>query len=356
MRERGYKAEPYHAGLEAEARHRVQDSFLKDEIAIVCATVAFGMGIDKSNVRWVVHWNLPKNLEGFYQEIGRAGRDGLPADTLLFYSYADIAQQLAFIKQVNPNRQHLLEAKLERIKQYAEAKTCRRRILLNYFGETLDKDCGNCDCCENPPETFDGRIIAQKFLSAMYRTEGKATLRQCALILRGSHAQEITEPGWHNLKTFGVGKELGFSEWMEYGAQLINSGYGAIAYDQGMAVRPTALSDLILKANNPVPLVKFVEFGSKKSATSHPKEISAAERDQDLLDQLKALRKNLAAQRKLPAYIIFSDKTLNDMAAKLPKTPQEFLQVHGVGEAKAQSFGPIFLQVIQDWRILKGRF
>ncbi|MDX9784171.1 MAG: DNA helicase RecQ [Spirochaetia bacterium] len=350
----GYRASAYHAGLSAQERHSIQDAFLKDEITVLCATIAFGMGIDKSNIRWVVHWNLPKNLEGFYQEIGRAGRDGLPADTLLFHSYADVVQQLKFLDEASPDRRELLAAKLERMKQYAEARLCRRRILLSYFGETLDHDCGYCDVCENPPETFDGTIIAQKFLSALYRAEEKATLRQCVLILRGSHAQEIIEQGWQELKTFGVGREISYNEWMEYGSQLVNSGYAAVAYDRGMTLSLTALSGTVLKGKKGVSLVKYVSVENKKAAAAaaiaaKAKAPSPDTGSPELFERLKAVRKSLAEERGVPAYIIFSDKTLKDMAAKTPITPAEFRQVHGVGEVKAEAFSPVFIREIQEW-------
>ncbi len=345
----GYKADAYHAGMSTEDRHLVQDAFLKDETTIICATVAFGMGIDKSNVRWVVHWNLPKNLEGFYQEIGRAGRDGLPADTVLFYSYADVAQQLKFIDNANPDRQELLKAKLDRMKQYAEAMICRRRILLSYFGETLEEDCGHCDVCENPPETFDGSMVAQKILSAIYRTKERSTLRHCVLILRGSHAQEIVEHGWHELKTFGVGRELRFEEWMEYGSQLINAGYVSIAYDRGMTLQLTLLSWPVLKGEKSVPLVKFRSFEEKRAAKPQPKAAAANDGAPELVDLLKAVRKRLAAEHGIPPYVIFSDKTLKDMASKLPRNVTQLRRVHGIGEVKAESYGPIFLKAIYEW-------
>ena len=346
----GYRAAAYHAGMGTEDRHAVQDAFQRDETTIVCATVAFGMGIDKSNVRWVVHWNLPKNLEGFYQEIGRAGRDGLASDTLLFYSYADVAQQLKFMDDAAPERRELLAAKLDRMKQYAEAMICRRRILLSYFGETPENDCGHCDVCENPPQTFDGTITAQKLLSAVYRTGNRATLRQAALILRGSHAQEINEPGWHELKTFGAGMELKFEEWMEYGAQVVNAGYLGVAYDRGMSLHLTELSWPVLKGEKTVNLVKFRSFEEKKAAMAAPvKAPAASDGDPELFDQLKALRKKLADEHGVPAYVVFSDKTLKDMAAKVPRTEVEFRQVHGVGEKKAEGYGPIFLRAIGEW-------
>ncbi|MDY0289507.1 MAG: DNA helicase RecQ [Sphaerochaeta sp.] len=345
----GYKADAYHAGMSSEDRHRAQDAFLKDNTAIICATVAFGMGIDKSNVRWVVHWNLPKNLEGFYQEIGRAGRDGLPADTVLFYSYADIAQQLRFIDNANADRRELLVAKLDRMKQYAEAKICRRRILLSYFGETLGEDCGHCDVCEHPPVTFDGTIVAQKFLSAIYRTRERSTLRHCALILRGSHAQEIVEQFWHEIKTFGVGQENSYEEWIEYGSQLINAGYASIAYDRGMTLHLTDISMSVLKGERAVPLVKFRTLEEKKIDATQLKTPPADDGDPELVECLKVVRKKLADKHNVPSYIIFSDKTLKDMASKVPKNHAQFLQVHGVGEVKAESYGPTFLKAIHQW-------
>lgn len=350
LKDLGHKAAAYHAGMGAEDRHRVQDAFLRDEATIMCATVAFGMGIDKSNVRWVVHWNLPKNLEGFYQEIGRAGRDGLPADTLLFYSYADVAQQLRFLEDASPERRELLAAKLDRMRQYAESLQCRRRILLAYFGETMEEDCGRCDVCEHPPETFDGTVIAQKLLSAVYRTRGGATLRHCALILRGSHAKEITDQGWHELKTFGAGRELRFEEWMEYGSQLVNAGYAAVAYDKGMTLQLTDLAASALKGEKPVPLVTFVGFEEKKAAMAPPvKAPAASDGDPELYERLKVVRKKLADEHGVPAYVIFSDKTLKDMAAKLPLRPADFRQVHGVGDVKAEAYGPVFLRAIDAW-------
>jgi len=353
LMKKGHRARAYHAGMNTQDRSAVQEAFLKDDIDIVCATVAFGMGIDKSNVRWVIHYNLPKNLEGFYQEIGRAGRDGLPSDTVLFYSYADVAQQLKFMDDSNPERRELLAAKLERMKQYAEALICRRRILLSYFGETPEADCGHCDVCEHPPVTFDGTVTAQKLLSAVYRTGGRATLRQCALILRGSHALEVTEPGWHELKTFGAGKELRFEEWMEYGSQIVNAGYLGVAYDKGMALHLTALSGPVLKGERTVALTQFRTLEEKKASAPQPKIIAAGDGDPDLLEALKTVRRKIADENSVPAYVVFSDKTLKDMAAKLPRTPEQFRQVHGVGEAKLEHYGSIFLRAIGEWDSLR---
>lgn len=353
LTQRGYSAHAYHAGLPHATRSRVQEKFLRDEIQIVCATVAFGMGIDKSNVRWVIHYNLPKNLEGFYQEIGRAGRDGLASETLLFYSYADVAQNLKMMNDTTADRRILLEAKLERMKQYAEANQCRRRVLLSYFGETLEKDCGHCDVCNNPPVTFDGTEVAQKLLSAVYRTGERATLRQVALILRGSHALEITEPGWHELKTFGVGRDLGFELWMEYGTQIINGGWLTVAYDKGMVLQLTPRSMPLLKGESEVHLVQYLSPKEKKALSiesSASKVLSPFEGDPQLLELLKAVRTKLAQEHEVPPYIIFSDKTLKDMAAKVPLTSAQFRLVHGVGEVKLESYGSLFLRAIGEWK------
>jgi len=354
LRASGIKAAAYHAGMGAADRHATQDAFLRDETTVVCATVAFGMGIDKSNVRWVVHWNLPKNLEGFYQEIGRAGRDGLPADTLLFYSYADVAQQLKFLDEAESDRRELLAAKLERMRQYAEARSCRRRVLLSYFGETVDSDCGHCDACEHPSETFDGTVVAQKILSAVYRTQGRATLRLCALILRGSRAQEVVVPGWASLKTFGAGGELSFAEWMEYGAQLVNGGYLTVAYDRGQSLQPTPLAEPVLRGERAVPLVAYQSPEERKAQAAPVKSLAVGDANPELIERLKAVRKKIADEHGIPAYLVFSDKTLKDMAVKNPATAGEFRLVHGVGEVKADGYGPAFLRALKEWRESAG--
>jgi ATP-dependent DNA helicase RecQ len=249
----------------------------------------------------------------------------------------------------NPDRRELLAAKLERMKQYAEALICRRRVLLSYFGETPEADCGHCDVCENPPQTFDGSVTAQKLLSAVYRTGGRATLRQCALILRGSHAQEVVEPGWHDLKTFGAGMELRFEEWMEYGSQVINAGYLSVAYDKGMTLQLTSLAGPVLKGERTVPLTKFRTFEEKKASAPQPKAAAATDGDPDLFEALKVVRRKIADEHEVPAYVIFSDKTLKDMAAKVPHSSAEFRQVSGVGDVKLEAYGSIFLRAIAEW-------
>jgi ATP-dependent DNA helicase RecQ len=246
----GFKADFYHAGVPAEKRSRVQERFIKDDIQIIVATVAFGMGIDKSNIRWIIHYNLPSNVESFYQEIGRAGRDGTAAQTILFYSYGDIITRTRMIQDSNsPTEQkELMEAKLERMRQYAEANICRRRILLSYFNEEMDEDCGNCDVCKNPRSRFDGTVLAQKALSGIARTNQQVAMGMLIDVLRGSRNQNLLRLGYEELPTFGVGKDLTYEEWADYLSQMLNSGIMDIAYDEGHAYRLNAASWQVLKS------------------------------------------------------------------------------------------------------------
>ena len=342
----GYKAKHYHAGLDSYERNSTQNEFIRDKIQIICATVAFGMGIDKSNVRWVIHYNLPKNIESFYQEIGRCGRDGLPADTILFYSYADIMAQTEMMRDTIGERRELLEAKLKRMKHYAEAQSCRRRILLSYFNETTTTDCGNCDVCKNPPQKFDGTIIAQKALSAITRTHEQINMTHLIDILRGSHNRQVIEKGYDKIKTWGVGRDLKFEEWSDYIFQLLNLGYVDIAYDDGYTFKLNDLSHFVLKNKAQVMLVKYRPYQEREKITI-PKETSEkAELNQTLFDRLKQLRKTIADQNNVPAYIVFSDKTLQDMTRKMPTDKITMLEVSGVAERKFATYGQQFLDEI----------
>ena len=348
LQKMGYKAKHYHAGIGNTERSKIQDEFLKDDIQIICATIAFGMGIDKSNIRWVIHYNLPKNLESFYQEIGRAGRDGAPADTLLFYTWADVITHTSMLNDVNPERKELLEAKLERMRRYAESEICRRKILISYFNETFDKECGNCDVCKNPPKRLDATVIAQKALSAIARTNESINMTTLIEILRGSLTKPIAEKKYNLLKTFGVGKDMKHDEWAEYIFQMLNSGYVDIAYDEGNTYKLNPLSWKLLKNEVQAWLVKPVLYKAKDKVE---KEQIALPKQQNIEEQiflsLKQLRKSLADEQGVMAFQIFSDKSLQEMALYKPTTKEDMLEISGVGEFKFDTYGNYFLEEIK---------
>lgn len=339
LQAKNYNALAYHAGLSHQDRIKVQEGFINDEHQIICATIAFGMGIDKSNIRWVIHYNLPKNLEGYYQEIGRAGRDGLPSDTILFHSYADVVQLQRFAQ--NSANEELQIAKLERMKQYAEAQTCRRKILLSYFGEIKAKDCGNCDICKNPPAFIDGTIIAQKALSCVFRLKEKEPLGLVTDVLRGAQNEAVFSKNYQELKTYGVGKEISWLDWQDYIIQLINQGYLEIAFHKNNSLGLTELSKKVLFENHKVQLARPRLKGSLKD-TAQKTQKSAS----DLFERLRQLRLNIAKEEGIPAYLIFSDASLKEMERIRPVTDEEFLEISGVGRKKMEDYGFSFMKEI----------
>lgn len=346
----GFKADCYHAGLPAAQRSQIQEQFLKDDLQIIVATVAFGMGIDKSNIRWVVHYNLPTTIESFYQEIGRAGRDSMPAETLLFYSYTDIVTRQKMIddSEQPTEQKELAHAKLKRMQQYAETDICRRRVLLTYFNEAAEADCGNCDVCQNPRVRFDATIIAQKALSAIARTQEKIAANMLIDILRGSRNRHLLHLGYDGLPTFGVGHDLAWEEWMEYIGQLLNSGIMDVAYDDSHTFKLNEISRQVLKGGKTVELVKFVPFAERKQKeeqTAQKKPKQDIVRDA-LFERLRALRKAVADEKNVPPYVVFSDATLSGMAQNRPLSEGEMKAISGIGDEKFRRYGDIFMQEI----------
>ncbi|GAB3256246.1 DNA helicase RecQ [Larkinella harenae] len=344
LQEKGYRAGFYHAGMSAESRAQAQEEFVRDDVRIICATIAFGMGIDKSNVRWVIHYNMPKNLESFYQEIGRAGRDGLAAETLLFYSFADVANWKEMLAENAPANLGLQMAKLERMQQYAEAHSCRRQILLSYFSEDLGEPCGNCDVCQSPRVMFDGTVLAQKALSALIRLKEQVPMNTLIDVLRGSRNQTVLQNNYHLIKTYGAGSDLKFDEWRSYLHQLINVGVIEIAYDDHYCLRRGILASAVLYEGRKIELIKPEEAAQLKTEQK-PKTKTEAARD-GLFERLRSLRKQLADEQNVPPYVIFTDSTLEEMSRLRPTTPDAFRNVSGVGERKLQVFGKPFMQEI----------
>ena len=356
LRNMGFSAEHYHAGCSSEWRSKVQEKFITDDIQIIVATIAFGMGIDKSNVRWVIHYNLPGNVEGFYQEIGRGGRDGEPAHALLLFSYADIMQRRKFIdeSEAPEEQKEVLRAKLERMKQYAESQICRRRILLSYFNEEVNQDCGNCDVCLNPPKLMDATVLAQKALSAVARTGESVALNMLIDILRGSRNQHLLHRGFDQLPTFGVGRELRFEEWADYLMQMLNAGAMDIAYDEGHSFKLNEQSRAILKGKKKLLLANYISFAERQELMNQKSrsvnlDTDDLPMDENLFVQLKILRKQLADKEGLPPYIIFNDRSLNAMASYRPQSEEAMLQMSGVGEQKMRKYGYAFLEKIKTY-------
>ncbi len=359
LQKNGIKATVYHAGLSAIARDQAQNDFINDRVQVVCATIAFGMGIDKSNVRWVIHYNMPKSIENFYQEIGRAGRDGLESDTILFYSLGDIVLLSKFANESAQQEMNL--EKLHRMQQYAEADICRRRILLNYFGETAEHDCGNCDVCKNPPERFDGTVIVQKALSGIARTNEKIGTKLLIDILKGFSNAEILEKGYDKLKTYGVGREVPTRDWYDYLLQMLQLGYFEIAYNENSHLKITESGKKILYGQEKAMLsvIKREEVKPKSKRQKEKRSpkvsipqlsVSNSPENGDLFEHLRLLRKKLADQEAVPAYIILSDKVLHSISTIQPMTIEAFGEINGIGEYKKEKYGKEFVAAIRKFR------
>jgi len=342
----GFDCAAYHAGLSFEDRSRVQEDFVNDRIKIVCATVAFGMGIDKSNVRFVIHYNMPKNIEGYYQEIGRGGRDGLEAQAILFHSFADVIQLRKFTEGATNEEVQL--AKLDRMQQFAEATSCRRKILLSYFGEELAKDCGHCDVCRNPPEFIDGTVLAQKALSTVYRVQEQEAVGAVVDVLRGARNAHVLSRGLHLLKTYGIGAQTSWFDWQQYIVQMVNQGLLEIAFHKNNALELTPLARQVLFQGMRVKLTVPQRREVGKKATP-AKKASTAKGKAGLFEHLRKFRATVAKERSLPPYLIFNDASLKEMEKYAPRTEAAMLEISGVGARKMEVYGELFLTEINAY-------
>ena len=348
LRDRGYSAAAYHAGLPAQIRRDVQEQFIRDDVSIVVATVAFGMGIDKPNVRFVVHYDLPRHMEGYYQETGRAGRDGLAADALLLFGAQDVATARYHLDQNgNDNQRRIDSHKLNSMVGFAESLTCRRRVLLGYLGEQLDTDCGNCDICLDPPEQYDATEAARKVLSCVYRVGQSFGVKQVVDVLRGADNERIRKFNHERLTTYGIGMEYSAAEWMSIVRQLIHRGYLIQDIATFSVLKLTASALSLLRAEETLELARprVQEKVKKKKRKSGPIE-ELSEDDLRLFETLREIRKQLAAEQGVPPYVIFGDVALVEMSRERPSNEDEFLEINGVGQVKLERHGRVFLEAI----------
>lgn len=349
LKEYGISVGIYHAGLSAQERTQVQDDFINDRINVICATIAFGMGIDKSNIRFIIHNNLPKSIESFYQEIGRGGRDGLPTETILFYNLQDLITLRKFAEE--SGQRDINIEKLNRMQEYAESQVCRRRILLNYFGETSDCSCGNCDVCKNPPQHFDGTIIVQKALSAIKRADEQAGFTLVTDILKGSMSPTVAAKGLNRLKTFGVGRDITAGDWHAYLLQMLQRGYIEIVYNEDNHIKVTSLGEDVLFGRKQAELAVISREDLRVTKRKRLEQLSDSSNqmqtaDQQLFEKLRELRRTIANEIKKPAYIVLSDKSLQSLTMMKPTNLFMFGNCFGIGEHKKKQFGERFVDMI----------
>ena len=349
LKNHGISVGIYHAGLSAQERTQVQDDFINDRINVICATIAFGMGIDKSNIRFIIHNNLPKSIESFYQEIGRGGRDGLPTETILFYNLQDLITLRKFAEE--SGQRDINIEKLSRMQEYAESQVCRRRIILNYFGETSDCSCGNCDVCKNPPQHFDGTIIVQKALSAIRRAEEQAGFTLVTDILKGRMSPVVVAKGFDKMKTFGAGRDITAGDWHAYLLQMLQRGYIEIAYNEDRHIKVTSLGEDVLFGRKRAELAVIVREDLRVTKRKRREQLPDSSTqmqtaDQQLFEKLRELRRTIANEIKKPAYIVLSDKSLQSLTMVKPTNLLLFGNCFGIGEHKKNQFGERFVDLI----------
>jgi len=342
----GFNAAAYHAGMSNEQRQFVQSAFARDDIQIVVATVAFGMGINKPNVRFVVHYDIPKSIEAYYQETGRAGRDGLAAEAIMYFDPADIGRVRRFFEDIeDEQRRRVEEQRFNAMASFAEAQTCRRQILLNYFSEYKRETCGNCDICLNPPTSFDGTLVAQQALSCVYRAEQRFGIGYIVELLRGANTSRIRDNNHHQLSTYGIGKEHSVEFWLSILRQLIHQGLLSQDITQGSSLRLTEAARAVLKSEYALQLAE----PRLQAKHVYQDKLAQFNYDKKLFAKLRALRKELADADDVPPYVVFNDKTLAEMAQLMPTNDSEFLKVSGVGFTKLNKYGAPFLNTIRDY-------
>ena len=356
LRNKGVSAAAYHAGMETALRERVQQDFQRDNVQVVVATIAFGMGINKSNVRFVAHFDLPRSIESYYQETGRAGRDDLPAEAVLFYEPADYAwlQKILLEKPETPQRQ-IEQHKLEAIGEFAESQTCRRLVLLNYFGEHRQTPCNNCDICLDPPKKYDGLVDAQKVMSTIYRVGQCFGAHYVIAVLRGMHNQKIIERQHDKLSVYGIGKDKSKEHWQSVIRQLIHLGFvQQVISELNPTLQLTESAKAILKGEQPLELA-MPRISSISKIVHNPQRQSVANYDKDLFARLRFLRKQIADKENIPPYIVFNDATLQEMAQYMPTSNIEMLQINGVGSIKLERFGQPFMALIQEHKAILAK-